>query len=137
MSKKKDITSTQKNPAPSPGAVGAIGAAVPSTGTAEPDAAGAVDAEGANTQANEPDAGLGSQEPSAATAPAEKAGDTKQTAEPKVSDAVVKIGKTLLKSNPAMSVVFMTTDGRGFYEKNDADNHARTLKNKVVTPVKK
>lgn len=54
--------------------------------------------------------------------------------EPKVSDAVQKVGKALLKSNPDMSVVYMTADGRGFYEKNDADNHARTLNNKAVTP---
>ena len=55
----------------------------------------------------------------------------------KVSDAVQKVGKALLKSNPDMSVVYMTADGRGFYEKNDADNHARTLNNKAVTPVKR
>lgn len=85
-----------------------------------------------------------------ATAPADgnaagaAAGDTtetpakpKKTAEPKVSDAVVKIGKNLLKNNPDMSVVYMTADGRGFYEKNDAELHARTLNNKAVTPVKK
>lgn len=57
--------------------------------------------------------------------------------EPKVSDAVQKVGKALLKSNPDMSVVYMTADGRGFYERNDADNHARTLNNKAVTPVKR
>lgn len=61
---------------------------------------------------------------------------TKKT-EQKVSDAVQKVGKALLKSNPDMSVVYMTADGRGFYEKNDADNHARTLNNKAVTPVKR
>lgn len=55
----------------------------------------------------------------------------------KVSDTVVNIGKSLLNSNPQMSVVYMTADGRGFYEKNDADNHAATLTNKDVTPVKK
>ena len=69
--------------------------------------------------------------------------DTKYgEAEPKsgckeVSDAVQKVGKALLKSNSDMSVVYMTADGRGFYEKNDADNHARTLNNKAVTPVKR
>lgn len=68
---------------------------------------------------------------------AENKGKTTKAAEPKVSDAVVKIGKALLKSNPDMSVVYMTSDGRGFYEKNDADNHAVTLNNKAVTPVKK
>lgn len=68
-------------------------------------------------------------------APAAK--PTTQKTEPKVSDAVQKVGKALLKSNPDMSVVYMTADGRGFYERNDADNHARTLNNKAVTPVKK
>lgn len=68
-------------------------------------------------------------------APAAKT-PTKKT-EPKVSDVVQKVGKALLKSNPDMSVVYMTADGRGFYERNDADNHARTLNNKAVTPVKR
>lgn len=63
--------------------------------------------------------------------------DSKASEEPKVSDTLVKIGKSILKGNPAMSVVYMASDGRGFYEKNDADNHAHTLKNKTVTPVKK
>lgn len=71
--------------------------------------------------------------------PDENAGTTKtkKTAEPKVSDSVVKIGKSLLKGNPEMSVVYMTADGSGFYEKNDAELHARNLNNKAVTPVKK
>lgn len=73
----------------------------------------------------------------ATTEPSTKVADTKTAEEPKVSDALVKIGKSILKSNPAMSVVYMASDGRGFYEKNDADNHAHTLKNKTVTPVKK
>lgn len=68
---------------------------------------------------------------------AEITGKAKKTAEPKVSDSVVKIGKSLLKGNPEMSVVYMTADGSGFYEKNDAELHARNLNNKAVTPVKK
>lgn len=66
-----------------------------------------------------------------------KAAETKTAEKPKVSDALAKIGKSILKSNPAMSVVYMTSDGRGFYEKNDADNHAHNLNDKAVTPVKK
>lgn len=73
----------------------------------------------------------------AGAATVETPAKTKKAAEPKVSDAVTKIGKALLKSNPDMSVVYMTADGRGFYEKNDAELHARTLNNKAVTPVKK
>lgn len=88
--------------------------------------------------ADQPQAGGEQPTPGGATgdaAPAAKP-PTKKT-EPKVSDAVQKIGKALLKSNPDMSVVYMTADGRGFYERNDADNHARTLNNKAVTPVKR
>lgn len=103
-----------------------------SVGTQEP-GAGTVDAN-PNPDANATGA---TENPNPVPNVSDKKNDPKETVEPKVSDAVVKIGKTLLKSNPAMSVVFMTSDGRGFYEKNDADNHARTLKNKVVTPVKK
>ena len=74
---------------------------------------------------------------SMAMIPASAAKTPTKKSEPKVSDAVQKVGKALLKSNPDMSVVYMTADGRGFYEKNDADNHARTLNNKAVTPVKR
>lgn len=56
---------------------------------------------------------------------------------PKVTDSLTKIGRAILKTNPAMPVVYMTADGRGFYEKNDADNHAKTLTNRAVTPVKR
>lgn len=61
--------------------------------------------------------------------------DTEET--PRASDAVVKVGKAILKNNSQMSVVYMTADGRGFYERNDAENHAKTLTNRVVTPVKR
>ncbi len=58
-------------------------------------------------------------------------------ATPKVSDALVKAGRALLEGNPSLREVYMTTDGVGFAEKNDADNHARALKNKAVVPVKR
>lgn len=61
----------------------------------------------------------------------------KPGATPKASDAVTKVGKSILKNNPGMPVVYMTADGRGFYERNDAENHAKTLTNRVVTPVKR
>lgn len=88
--------------------------------------------------ADQPQAGGEQPTPGGATGDAAPAANppTKKT-EPKVSDAVQKVGKALLKSNPDMSVVYMTADGRGFYERNDADNHARTLNNKAVTPVKR
>lgn len=55
----------------------------------------------------------------------------------KVVDAVIGIGKKLLKNHPAKSVIFMTSDGQGFFVESDAFNHATTLKNKVITPVNK
>lgn len=88
--------------------------------------------------ADQPQAGGVQPTPGGAADNAEPAAKTPtKKSEPKVSDAVQKVGKALLKSNPDMSVVYMTADGRGFYEKNDADNHARTLNNKAVTPVKR
>lgn len=53
----------------------------------------------------------------------------------KVVDSVIGIGKKLLKSYPDKAVVFMTSDGQGFFVESDAFNHAATLKNKVITPV--
>ena len=88
--------------------------------------------------ADQPQTGGEQPTPGGAADNAEPAAKTPtKKSEPKVSDAVQKVGKALLKSNPDMSVVYMTADGRGFYEKNDADNHARTLNNKAVTPVKR
>lgn len=73
----------------------------------------------------------------AATATETMAKHTSNDPEPKISDAAQKAGKALLKSNPDMTVVYMTADGRGFFDRNDAANHARTLNNKAVTPVKR
>lgn len=105
-----------------------------------PQAAGqSVDETGAEVKAPEADtarAAGDAAESSAAEAPAEVA-QGKPATRGKASGAVVKVGKSLLKSNPEMSVVYMTADGLGFYERNDADNHARTLKDKAVTPVKR
>lgn len=67
----------------------------------------------------------------------DKAPKPEQKKPEKVVDAVVSIGKKLLKSHPSKSVIFMTSDGQGFFAENDAFNHATTLKNKVVTPVNK
>jgi hypothetical protein len=106
------------------------------------ESAGAAAGDGAGTATgtepqNDAGAPVVTEQPGATTQAAGAAeGKTKKTTEPKVSDAVVKIGKFLLKSNPEMSVVYMTADGSGFYEKNDAELHASNLTNKAVTPVK-
>ena len=67
---------------------------------------------------DQPQAGGKQPTPGGAADNAEPAAKTPtKKSEPKVSDAVQKVGKALLKSNPDMSVVYMTADGRGFYEK--------------------
>lgn len=65
----------------------------------------------------------------------EKAAKPEQKKAEKVADAVIGIGKKLLKSYPDKAVVFMASDGQGFFVESDAFNHAATLKNKVITPV--
>lgn len=122
MAKKEDKT---ENPQTKTGAPVPTGQETPQDNTGE-------------GMADQPQAGGEQPTPGGATSDAVPAAKspTKKT-EPKVSDAVQKVGKALLKNNPNMSVVYMTADGRGFYERNDADNHARTLNNKAVTPVKR
>ena len=56
---------------------------------------------------------------------------------PKVSDAIVKIGRGILHANPSIPVVYMTADGSGFYQESDALVHARTLTDQAVTEVKR
>lgn len=53
----------------------------------------------------------------------------------RVTDALTKVARNLLACNPSLKVVYMTADGSGFRTRNDADNHARNLKSKAVTPV--
>ncbi len=94
------------------------------------------EATGAQEHPNPERAASDAAETVAGTAPTE-ADKTTKAPEPKVSDALAKAGKALLKSNPALDTVYMTADGTGFATKNDADNHAHNLKNKAVTPVKR
>lgn len=63
--------------------------------------------------------------------------ESKDKSTAKVADSLAKIGRRLLAANPAMKEIYMTSDGRGFYEHNDAENHARTLNNKSVSTVKR
>jgi len=48
-----------------------------------------------------------------------------------------KVGKGVLKANPNLKAVYVTTDGGCFYEECDAASHARSLKDKTVTEVKR
>ena len=53
----------------------------------------------------------------------------------KIAGSLVRVGRDLLKSHPGRQTIYMTTDGSGFFARNDAENHARTLADKTVTPV--
>lgn len=109
----------------------------PVTQTPDTSAAAATD-NGAETIGITGQPAAGAPPDEGSTADASKTPDKpKKPATPSVSDAVVKIGKSLLKAYPELSVVYMTSDGRGFYQKDDAEGHARTLKNQAVTPVEK
>lgn len=72
------------------------------------------------------------------TVPVEQAKAVKKPASTpaqRVTDALTKVARNLLACNPSLKVVYMTADGSGFRTRNDAENHARNLKNKAVTPV--
>lgn len=49
--------------------------------------------------------------------------------------AAQKVGKEVLKLNPDIKEVFVTSDGTAFYARNDAQNHAYGLKNRDVVRV--
>lgn len=49
--------------------------------------------------------------------------------------AAKKVAKEVFKNYPDKKTVFVTSDGLAFFHRCDADNHARELPNKTVTPV--
>lgn len=53
------------------------------------------------------------------------------------SDGLTKKGRQILKEYPAADVVYMTSNGFGFFREQDARNHAATLRDKTVTIVKR
>ena len=62
--------------------------------------------------------------------------NVKPSQETKESKNAAKAAK-LLKSHPEVNEVFFTSDGLAFFEKNHADNHARSLKNKGIETIKR
>lgn len=51
--------------------------------------------------------------------------------------AAHKIAQGLFASQKTLDEVHITSDGTAFYTKSDANNHARTLKDKAVATVKR
>ena len=68
-----------------------------------------------------------------------KQNKTTAAAEPKTvqMSAAHKIAKGLFATNSVLNEVHITSDGTAFYSKSDANNHARTLKDKAVATVKR
>ena len=64
---------------------------------------------------------------------------TKETnAAPKVAaKAAAKVAAEVLKQNPEMNEVHITSDGTAFYTRNDAQNHANSLPNREVFSTKR
>lgn len=60
----------------------------------------------------------------------------KETTAPKAatvaSKAADKIAAGVLKANPDLKEVYVTSDGVAFYTRNDAQNHANSLKNREL-----
>lgn len=53
------------------------------------------------------------------------------------SKAAEKIAADVLKQNPDINEVHVTSDGAAFYTRNDAQNHANTLQNRDVFSTKR
>lgn len=53
------------------------------------------------------------------------------------SKAAEKIAADVLKQNPDINEVHVTSDGTAFYTRNDARNHANTLQNREVYSTKR
>lgn len=51
--------------------------------------------------------------------------------------AAHKVAQELFAANKVLNEVHITSDGTAFYSKSDANNHARTLKDKAVATVKR
>ena len=51
--------------------------------------------------------------------------------------AAAKIAAEVLKLNPDIKEVHVTSDGTAFYGRNDAQNHANTLQNREVYSMKR
>lgn len=62
---------------------------------------------------------------------------TKSSATTVASKAAEKIAADVLKRNPDINEVHVTSDGTAFYTRNDAQNHANTLQNREVYSTKR
>lgn len=51
--------------------------------------------------------------------------------------AAAKVATEVLKQNPEMNEVYVTSDGTAFYTRNDAQNHANSLQNREVFSTKR
>lgn len=62
---------------------------------------------------------------------------TKNGAATVASKAAEKIAADVLKQNPDINEVHVTSDGTAFYTRNDAQNHANSLQNREVYSTKR
>ena len=62
---------------------------------------------------------------------------TKDAATTVASKAAGKIAADVLKKNPDINEVHVTSDGMAFYTRNDAQNHANSLQNREVFSTKR
>lgn len=53
------------------------------------------------------------------------------------AEAAAKVAAEVLRQNPDMNEVHVTSDGTAFYTRNDAQNHANSLQNREVFSTKR
>jgi transcription termination factor Rho len=53
-----------------------------------------------------------------------------------LTDAFAKKASEISKAYPGSGELYFTTDGYAFFQKNDAQNHAQSLENKIVVTIK-
>lgn len=63
--------------------------------------------------------------------------ETSKDAATVASQAAAKVGAEVLKRNPDIKEVHVTSDGTAFYTRNDAQNHANSLANREVYAIKR
>lgn len=62
---------------------------------------------------------------------------TKENPATVASKAAAKIAADVLRQNPDINEVHVTSDGTAFYTRNDAQNHANSLQNREVFSTKR
>ena len=106
---------------------------VPDQPQADPEPDGSETSELAPASTEQPDTAPASEQvPAEPSAQSEKEAPAKKT----IRDTAAQVvAKQVFRSHPGKQTVYVTSDGTPFFVKCDADNHGRTLDDKLVVTV--